>query len=194
MSLPPYFMVFDVESVGLHGGGFAVGWVVVNTAEGVTLEENLLACDPAHAHAHDEVDRAWIAGEVVPALSDEAWPRGPMQYVEKPEEVRELFWTAWKYWKERGAWLAADVAWPVEARFLSACIDTAPTVRGWQGPYPLVDIASVRLAVGLDPLGTEERRENEKPAHNPLADARQSARLLIEALAAARPPQPVEVA
>ena len=26
------FMVFDVESIGLHGEGFAVAWVVVNRA------------------------------------------------------------------------------------------------------------------------------------------------------------------
>jgi len=39
------FMVFDVESVGLHGEGFAVGYVVVN-GDGETLEEGLYICDP----------------------------------------------------------------------------------------------------------------------------------------------------
>ena len=32
------FMVFDVESIGLHGDGFAVAWVVVNR-EGERLGE-----------------------------------------------------------------------------------------------------------------------------------------------------------
>jgi hypothetical protein len=38
------------------------------------------------------------------------------------------------------------------------------------------------LALGRDPLATNERLPDELPAHNPLCDARQSARLLIEAL------------
>jgi hypothetical protein len=82
--------------------------------------------------------------------------------------------------------LAADCAWPVEARFLAACVDDQPEQRAWEGPYPLIDIASVRLAAGLDPLATVERLPSEMPAHDPLADARQSARLLIEALKVTR--------
>jgi hypothetical protein len=54
------------------------------------------------------------------------------------------------------------------------------------GPYPLVDVASVRLAAGLDPLGAYDRTAGELPVHNPLADARQSARLLLEALKSCR--------
>jgi hypothetical protein len=38
------------------------------------------------------------------------------------------------------------------------------------------------MAVGMDPLGTNERLPNELPIHDPLADACQSARLLIQAL------------
>ena len=30
--MSPLYMVFDVESIGLHGEGFAVAWVVVNSA------------------------------------------------------------------------------------------------------------------------------------------------------------------
>ena len=39
------FMVFDVESVGLHGEGFAVAWVVVNI-DGEKLDEGCLSCNP----------------------------------------------------------------------------------------------------------------------------------------------------
>mgnify|MGYP003529634433 CR=1 len=73
-----------------------------------------------------------------------------------------------------------ECGWPVEASFLSACIrDDA--FRNWDGPYPMREIASIMLAAGMDPMATYEREESEKPAHEPLADARQSARLLATA-------------
>jgi len=180
MTLPSYFFVFDVESVGLHGEGFAVGWSVIQVKQD---GHRLRWHESAHGYeaCHHDVaqgnrsDRAWIVEHVVPHLE-------AVNTSATPEQVRQRFWKAWLHWKERGAQLAADVAWPVEARFLNTCIDDAPASRTWEGPYPLIDIASVRLAVGLDPLGTEERRGDELPAHNPLADARQSARLLVEAL------------
>ena len=87
---------------------------------------------------------------------------------------------AFKRWK-KGAVLVADHPFPVETRFLDGL-----TRHGVAMPYPLIDVASVRLAAGFDPIGTEPRLRNEEPAHNPLADARQSARLLLEALAACR--------
>jgi hypothetical protein len=99
-----------------------------------------------------------------------------------PKTVRNVFWERWITWKNKGAILVADCLWPVEARFLIDCVNDDPINRNWDGPYPFVDVGSLRLAKGQDSLGTEERKENEKPAHHPLADARQSARLLLEAL------------
>lgn len=46
--------------------------------------------------------------------------------------------------------------------------------------YP--EIASVMLSAGMDPMAKYERQASELPAHEPLANARQSARLLAEAL------------
>lgn len=159
------FLVFDVESNGLHGEGFAVGWVVQRGPE--RLAEDIAVARLARP-------TAWVLGKVLPAL--------PAPDHASAEAVRDTFWGAWWDWHRRGALLAADVAWPVEARFLAACIDDHRSERELDGPYPLIDIASVRLAVGLDPLATCARRPDELPEHNPLADARQSARLLMEAL------------
>lgn len=161
------WLVFDVESCGLHGEGFAVGWVVVDGDGG------LLADGIAVSRTHDPLP-PWVIENVVPNL--------PRATHTTELEVRDAFWGVWFDWKRRGALLAADVAWPVEARFLAACVDDNPAERDWDGPYPLIDIASIRLAAGLDPLAVVERLPNELPVHNPLADARQSARLLIEAL------------
>lgn len=171
-----YYMVFDVESVGLHGDGFAYGFVIIDEA-GREIASGFGGCDPERAESNRDPDgRAWV-GENIP------------DYVQRggsssPSAVRDGFWQAWLQWKASGAVLVADCAWPVEARFLAACIDDDPEVRRWQGPYPLHDVATARLMAGLDPLATVERLPNELPIHDPLADARQSARLWIEALRA----------
>ena len=39
------------------------------------------------------------------------------------------------------------------------------------------------MALDRDPMATNERMPDELPAHHPLMDARQSARLLVDALA-----------
>lgn len=163
-------MVFDVESIGLHGEGFAVGYIVVNRA-GETLDHGLIACDPLRAQGEPK-NLAWVL-ENVPAMHYGCF---------SPFGVREEFWNAWMHWKAQGAVLVADCAWPVEARFLAACVDDSKLSREWEGPYPLHDLASVLLALGKDPLATNERLPNELPAHHPAKDAQQSARLLLSAL------------
>lgn len=96
--------------------------------------------------------------------------------------LRNTFWHEWRRWADVGAVLVADCAWPVEANFLSACVRQNHAEREWRGPYPLHDLASVMLARGRNPLAPNDRLPDELPAHHPLHDARQSARLLIEAL------------
>lgn len=163
------YMVFDVESIGLHGEGFAVGYVVVND-RGERLEDGYAACSPDAASGTDE-GRAWVK-ENVPPLE---------QFLSTPVGVRDCFWGTWQHWKERGALLVADCAWPVEARFLAACVDDHPDPRYWEGPYPLHELASFMVAAGMDPMAPYDR-EKDEPQHHPLGDARQSARLLIRTL------------
>ena len=88
----------------------------------------------------------------------------------------------WTFWKSQGARLAADCNWPVEAKFLVHCVGEDPKAREWEGPYPFFDIGSILFAKGMDPLAKYPRIDGEECEHNPLHDARQSARLLLEAL------------
>lgn len=183
------FMVIDCESIGLHGETFAVGWVVINQ-NGEELEHAMLASDfrwakGAHYGNFDQAvldrdDFEWVEQHVPESVRDSR------EYA-TASHVRDIFWARWQHWKARGALLAADVPWPVEARFLIDCVRDHLVRRAWSGPYPLLDVSSVRLAAGLDPLETVERLPDEEPPHNPLADARQSARLLIEALQRTHP-------
>lgn len=165
--MPDKFMVFDVESIGLHGEGFAVAWVVVDRA-GNRLEEGCMSCDPAKCKGTDE-GRAWVA-ENVPPLEITSPTK---------QHLWNTFWFVWQHWKSHGAVLVADCAWPVEANFLSACVRQNPAEREWQGPYPLHDLASVLLARGIEALPTSSRLPDELPVHHPLMDARQSARMLL---------------
>ena len=168
------FLVIDVESVGLHGEGFAVGWVEIDRA-GVVHGEGRAWCEPSKAVDHDDPDgRAWVAANV-------PRPSG-IQPLADTRSVRDAFWKVWQEAKARGVLLAADCCWPVESRFLAACVGDDPHSRRWAGPYPLIDVSSVILTAGLDPSATFPRREDELPQHDPLTDARQSARLLAESL------------
>jgi hypothetical protein len=164
------FFVFEVESIGLHGEGFAVGWVVVNRA-GERLGEGCMSCDQVQCRGTAK-SLAWVR-ENVPALevTSPTW-----------RHLLNTFWHEWRHWADRGAVMVDDCAWPVEANFLSACIRLNHDEREWQGPYPLHDLASVLLARGADPLAVTFRQPDELPAHHPLHDARQSARQLIAAL------------
>ncbi len=191
-NLPRFFFVFDVETIGLHGEPFAVGWVVIDASTGREMECGILRSSAAQAAMFvarsgakaSSTDIQWVADHVLPAL-------GGVDELEGWQNIRRPFWKEWKRWEARGALLAADVAWPCEARFLFECVrytfqprEAFEENRPGGGPYPLIDIASVRLAKGFDPIATVCRLENEEPAHNPLSDARQSARLLLEALRA----------
>lgn len=166
---PELWMVFDCESIGLHGETFAVGHVVI-TADGNQVGGTRYACPPHRAQGEQE-GRAWVA-ENCPPIEETHF---------RPKAVRDAFWKDWLYWKERGAVLIADCAWPVEAGFLMECIADDPDRRAWQGPYPLHELASFMVAAGMDPHATYERLPDE-PMHDPLGDAKQSARLLMQAL------------
>ena len=195
--------VFDVESIGLHGVDFAVGYVIFDKGE--------------------EVEAGWWSRGLADdrslgTMEDIAWC-----YDNIPDEVRHpsdpafhriRFWDI--YMRERGVpifrnvarpgviedgphatsktYFWADCAWPVEARFFAAMIDDArrwptdqpdegdgvlrPSPRNWQGPYPLHEIATLRALVGSllpDPVYLPD----ELPIHHPMMDARRSARQLM---------------
>jgi hypothetical protein len=167
------YLFFDVESIGLHGEGFAVGWASY-ADDGSKQSEGYAACPPERARGDDE-GRVWIAAHVVPGL--------PPPNRATPREVRDTFWQVWEAARTQGARLVCDVGWPVETSFLSACVADRPAERAWTGPYPLIDVSSVRLAAGLDPLHDESPRQpDEVPDHHPLPDVRRAARLFFEAL------------
>lgn len=166
-------IVFDVEALGLHGEGFAVA--AGHYINGTLVREVLFACDPGLARAERQEDREWIAANVP-----------PLEYnCDSPADVRLKFWDFWMTVKTEypEVVMAGECVWPVETGFLSACVAQVGDDAWWAGPYPLHDIATMLLAAGMDPLKEYPRRPDELPKHHPLADVRQSARLLHTAVA-----------
>jgi hypothetical protein len=160
-------LVFDVESMGLHGEAFSVGAVV--GVEGRIVSELYLEC-PTAGMACRDVDYRWLREECLPH-------RHGLTHA-TPRAMRDAFWTFWLHWKSQGAELWADCGWPCEARFLAACVDDSPDERWWQGPFTLLDIAQVVDFHGSD---VRDAALGEKPVHDPLADARFGFRKLVQA-------------
>src|SRR4051794_38904197 len=113
-SVPEFAMVFDVESIGLHGEGYAVAWMVVRLSTGEVMTEGRASCPSDCARGFPD-DRLWIRQHVDPHL--------PPSTHQAPIQVRRAFWNAWRSWAERSTHLIAHCGWPVEARFLADCID-----------------------------------------------------------------------
>ena len=168
------FFVFDVESIGLYGEAFAVGGGIYSEC-GEPLREFRFACPRKSAYGSGE-DRQWVDKEIKEIPVD----------CLNPQEVREKFWKEWRLADELGAKPFAECSYPVEANFLKFCVlDDYPN-RRLAAPYPLHDISTVMLCAGKNPMENYGRLENELPKHDPLADARQSARLLLESLGSIR--------
>lgn len=158
------FLVFDVESVGLDGEGFAVGAVVV--CNGKIESEFFFACDPDDAKGGED-GRDWV-DKNYPVTSDRINCRDA-------HEVRVTFSLISDLLVRQDYILVADCPHPVESKFLTDCVRSGARERA----YPLIDIASMKVALGMDPLEKVDRLEREKPEHDPLCDARLTARELI---------------
>lgn len=168
MEKVPFYMVMDVESIGLFGPAFALGFVVMD--EGFRIVQEEYSCCGVHhfTRLSGSPDFEWVEKNVVPHC--------PVNE-DSPHSMMAEFITAWTKYQPLGCQLWADCCFPVETNFLSRVLDQDEHLRG-KSPYPLYDLATLLFARGYDPTRMYPRREDELPAHHPLMDARQSARIL----------------
>lgn len=162
------YFVFDCESIGIHGECYAVAGGVYRR-DGTAISEFKYATDPMQAQGLSS-DREWVNQNIPHIRDTHRDKRG----------IRNAFWLEWCGVKafHPDVIMAVECGWPVEARFLNACVDDDKEGRNFEGPYPLMEIATYMEAAGLDPMATYERLPEELPKHDPLCDARQSMRLL----------------
>ncbi len=155
----------DAESNGLGGRAFAVALTLSGPAG--EQDHAVFRCPIGEA----EVD-SWVAEHVLPTII--AVPVTHWLYQEMLADVRNVIVS----WGGKPVPLIAHVAWPVEARLL---LDVYPGNGVWDGPYPLIDVASVLLAKGHDPLSVDDYLAAhgipapEGSPHHPLYDARAAA-------------------
>ena len=165
--------VIDVESVGLQGPAFAVAFGVYNSS-GKCMEEFCYYTDPEPLGGSPE-DLAWVKKNVsFFPCADKCSDQKEMfcAFVETFLRIRSrIDFSLW-----------AECQYPVETNFFAQASTFLPEREANSLAYPIHEIATAMLASGLDPLQPNLRFENETPSHNPMADVRQSARLLHESL------------
>jgi len=185
-----YYFVFDVETVGLYGPPFALGYVVCDK-DGIELESNgfwVNVFQPTTLQSYKQdwsftdQDVKWVKENVLPAVRTSG-----ENHLHERTTMNELllqFWKLWEFAKKMypKMVLAADCPYPVETSFIKQVLELRDAANMENSPYPFLDVASMLIARGLDPMADWQRYEEEKPIHNPLADARQSARLLMSVL------------
>jgi len=174
-----YLFSIDVESVGLMGTPFAIG-VSVRDIENQKEIDTFSARCPIESCDDYDVEHPsleWLQKNVLPHLHTDQ----SMTVVKNPYELRELFWTFYKLWRKKDdVMFMTDCGVPVESYLFRLCVMDNVKERLWESPYPLFDLSNLLYFVGKDPVGTYERNPDELPAHHPLTDARQSARLWLQ--------------
>ncbi|AYV83315.1 MAG: hypothetical protein Hyperionvirus5_121 [Hyperionvirus sp.] len=182
MSLGSWTLTFDVESLGLYGDAFAVGAVIHNHLgeEMGTLFEHCphTATKEASLDLSDPRNRSeWIVKNVVPVLKTPA-------SCKNPREIRDKFWKFYREWimiaknLKMKLDVVVDAGYPVETNFLRECVGDSFEERQYEGPYPLQEVQTAIKLAGY--TKENERLAGEEPAHHPLADSRQSARIWRE--------------
>lgn len=159
---------FDAETDGLYGEAFAIGAVVMNE-NGEILEVFSEKC------LFPGIQSQWVRENCLIHLDD-------IKDCGSRKQLREDFWAF--YMKHRDhCTIMADVSYPVEAGLLRACVKDDPEKREFMGPYPLIDIASLFFANGIDPhTNRMEFIQEQRRPHNPLDDAITSAKCALKLL------------
>lgn len=161
--MKPNILVFDVESTGLHGSGFAVGAIIVNRV-GTEVDRFELKSKEGEQLAND-----WVKQNVIPHLED-------MPFCNTDREMRDAFYDFYMKHKET-AEIWSDCNFPVETNFLSEIVKDDFEARQWNMPYPLKDISTI---VDIDLDRVKESGLNKLRKHNPLDDAIASTKCLLK--------------
>lgn len=164
------YIFLDVETIGFEGKPFAFAMVVANPM-GEEIGRYTAWYMPS---PDDSDDYKWVQKNVVPQLEAD----------EEAEQLVDLkgLMTAFRveYAKYNGTSrpdvkkdlciLVADHPYPRETNFFDYA-----GIR----PYPIIDISSMLMFAGKDPIACYERKEGETRIHHPLDDARQTMRMFF---------------
>lgn len=161
--------MFDAESNGLQGDAFAFGAVVMDPESGKVID----SCE-GRCPIVGKVD-SFVTERVLPSLSNMSTD------CETGLDMRNKFWDFLQQHKETSN-IWTDCQWPVEARFLLACVDDDKGgKRDFCGPFPLYDLSNF-----VDPNMNREKYAGNLITgksvrkHHPVWDSEVSALCLIK--------------
>lgn len=157
--MKPNILVFDCESISLHGPTFAAGAIVLDRSTWQELDRFELFAEEGIPLCND-----WVRGNVLPHLAD-------MPRCKTMKELRDRFYHFYLLHKETCD-IFSDVNFPVETNFLSAIVADAPQERESQMPYPLYDIVNF-VDIKIDRIAASGIPGLRK--HHPLDDSKASA-------------------
>ena len=163
----------DVESNGLHGKAFAVGAVLIK-CDGTILDEFSARCP-----IRGEVD-PWVQKYVLPPMVNFKSTH------RSAKAMRTDFWEWFKSAKQQSDYVLFGNGYPVEARFFLDCQDDNLNERYWDHPFPVLEIGSLLMQVGIKPLAVqfrlvEDELSGQNLQHNPRWDAWVTALVAIKA-------------
>lgn len=173
ITLETKLLSIDVECNGLHGKAFAVGAVVMK------LDRTIVDEFGARCPIEGELD-PWVRKNVLPVLTE--FPETHRTAL----AMRDDFWEWYRAAKENSDYMMVDNGYPVEARFLISCQDDDIEERYWDHSFPMLDLASIFITIGVKPLAirykfvASELGEAQNLQHNPRFDS------WVSALAAAK--------
>lgn len=153
----------DAETNGLYGEAFCLAMIV--TEECGLLDQFVARCPIDHP-----ID-PWVRDNVLPAV--QGIPETHASY-------REMLEAGWKFYcrHKAGANVIAHVAHPVETKVFRDMVEMDLTSRQWEGPFPLLDVATMLRQQMFDPASVDEflRRKClavpfDGGTHHPLYDA-----------------------
>ena len=162
------YLSFDAESDGLYGPVFAIGAVVMDDAGEIRDEFSGIA-------AVESVGDSWVQENCLPFLRD-------LPVYTTREALYEAFWGFCMKYRETAVFVS-DVPVPVEAGLLRACVERELPQRNFLAPFPLIDVASVLFAAGIDPHADRQQLAGmDGRRHHPLDDAICSLKAMLAVL------------
>lgn len=150
----------DVESDGLYGSVLTVALVATDWY-GNEIERAYYGICKENMN----VTQPWVVENVLPRL-------GEYEACTSEDEVLKKAWEFWMRYQPE-AYAVCDVGYPVEMRLFQACVQRVTIAESMQAPFPLIDISSILLAKGYDPLIERKKLLNEynlEMEHNALYD------------------------
>jgi hypothetical protein len=163
----------DVESNGLHGKAFAVGAVLVRL-DGTIVDEF-----QARSPIVGELDK-FVKKYVLPPMEDFA------QTHASAKAMRTAFWEWFVTAKDKCDYVLFSNGYPVESRFLATCQDDDIDARYWDHPFPIIDLSSLLIQVGIKPLAVRYQFVEDEMKGAPILQHHPRFDAWVAALAAAK--------